>query len=237
MRILLICLLTLAGAARAQDTDLELVLLADASGSIDAGEIAFQRQGYAQAITDPEVLAAIRNTAYGTIAVTYVEWAANQAVVADWRLIDGPEAAEAFAAELLSKPRQAYGRNAIGAALLEGLRLMETNAFDGWRRVIDFSGDSANNWSGPSIEEARQRVVAAGVTINALPILRPDDPGRAQGGLEAIYEERIIGGLGAFVVTAESRDSFAEAVKRKLILEISGQMPAQDIAQGLVRGD
>ncbi len=219
--VLSICLL-LAAPAMAQDTDLELVLLADASGSIDQREIDFQRQGYAQAITDPEVLAAIANTAYGSIAVTYVEWAADTAVVADWMKIDGPESAAAFAAELLNKPRQAYGRNAIGAALLDGLRLMDTNDFDGWRRVIDFSG--------PSIAEARATVVAAGVTINALPILRPDDPGRAQGGLEAQYEAQIIGGLGAFVVTAENRQSFAEAVKRKLILEISGQMPVRDVA-------
>ncbi|EBA07749.1 DUF1194 domain-containing protein [Sagittula stellata] len=222
----LLALVLSASVVQAQDTDLELVLLADASGSIDSREIAFQRQGYAQAITDPEVLAAIGGTAYGSIAVTYVEWAANTAVVADWTLIDGPETAQAFADELTGKPRQAYGRNAIGGALLDALGLMDANAHDGWRRVIDFSGDSANNWSGPSIEEARDTVLAAGVTINALPILRPDDPGRAQGGLEALYEKRIIGGPGAFVVTAESRDSFAEAVKRKLILEISGTVPA-----------
>lgn len=224
-------LLSLAGPAFAQDTDLELVLLADASGSIDQSEIDFQREGYSQAITDPEVLAAIANTAYGSIVVTYVEWAANQAVVADWTLIDGPDSAVLFAAELLNKPRQAYGRNAIGAALLEGLRLMETNDFDGWRRVIDFSGDSVGNFSGPSIAEARATVLAAGVTINALPILRPDDPGRAQGGLEAQYEAQIIGGVGAFVVTVENRASFAEAVKRKLILEISGEMPVRDVAE------
>jgi hypothetical protein len=221
---------TWASPAMAQDTDLELVLLADASGSIDQQEIDFQRQGYAQAITDPEVLAAIANTAYGTIAVTYVEWAANQAVVADWRLIDGPDSAQAFAADLLGKPRQAYGRNAIGAALLEALRLMDTNEHDGWRRVIDFSGDSVNSYAGPPIALAREQVLAAGVTINALPILRPDDPGRAHGGLETLYAERIIGGPGAFVVTADSRASFAEAVKRKLILEISGRMPGEDIA-------
>ena len=231
MRSLLICLMCLATPLWAQDPDLELVLLADASGSIDQREIDFQRQGYAAAITDPEVLAAIANTAYGSIAVTYVEWATNQAVVADWMRIDGPESAAVFAAELLDKPRQAYGRNAIGAALLEGLRLMETNDFDGWRRVIGFSGDSVRSYSGPPIAEARDTVVAAGVTINALPILRPDDPGRAQGGLEAQYEAQIIGGLGAFVVTAEDRASFSEAVKRKLILEISGQMPGQDVAQ------
>lgn len=230
MRILLMALLLWAGIARAQDTDLELVLLADASGSIDQREILFQRQGYAEAITDPEVLAAIANTAYGNIAVTYVEWAANQAVVADWRLIDGPSSARAFADELMAKPRQAYGRNAIGAALLEALRLMDTNEFDGWRRVIDFSGDSVNSYSGPPIAVAREKVLAAGVTINALPILRPDDPRRAHGGLEALYAERIIGGTGAFVVTAENRASFAEAVKRKLILEISGTVPRRQVA-------
>lgn len=219
-----------AGAATAQDTDLELVLLADASGSIDASEIALQRQGYAQAITDPAVLAAIRNTAYGTIAVTYVEWAANQAVVADWRLIDGPEAAEAFAEELLATPRLAYGRNAIGAALIEAVRLMDTNAHDGWRRVIDFSGDSMGNFSGPSIAEGRDHALAAGATINGLPILRPGDPGRSGGGLEALYENHIIGGPGAFVVTANDRDAFADAVKRKLILEISGTLPVRRLA-------
>ncbi|MFD1343326.1 DUF1194 domain-containing protein [Litorisediminicola beolgyonensis] len=211
-----------ATTLRAEETSLELVLLADASGSIDARELAFQREGYAQAITDPGVLDVIQSTAYGHIALTYVEWATNQAQVADWARIDDAESAEAFAQAIRTGPRQAYGRNAIGAALLEGVRLMEENDFEGFRRVIDFSGDSANNWSGPGIAEARDQVVAAGVTINALPILRPDDPGRAQGGLEALYEERIIGGPGAFVVTAEDRASFAEAVRRKLILEISG---------------
>ncbi len=226
-----LCLGVWALAAQAQDTDLELVLLADASGSIDSREIVFQRQGYAEAITDPEVLAAIANTAYGNIAVTYVEWASNQAVVVDWTLIDGAASAERFATDLMEVPRLAYGRNAIGAALLEALRLMDTNDHDGWRRVIDFSGDSVRNFSGPSIASSRETVLAAGVTINALPILRPNDPGRAQGGLEALYEQQIIGGPGAFVVAAENRAVFAEAVKRKLILEISGQMPARRFAE------
>ncbi len=228
---LLIVLVLNANLAEAQDTDLELVLLADASGSIDASEIAFQRRGYAAAITDRRVLAAISNTAYGSIAVAYVEWAANQAVVVDWMRIAGPEQAEEFARRLLVPPRRAAGRNAIGAALLEGLRLMEENDIDGWRRVIDFSGDSVNNYSGPSIAFAREAVLAAGVTINGLPILRPDDPGRAHGGLEAAYAQQIIGGTGAFVITAKDRAAFAEAVRRKLILEISGDMPARQMAR------
>ncbi|MEM9248269.1 MAG: DUF1194 domain-containing protein [Pseudomonadota bacterium] len=228
MRVLL--LVCVAGAAQAQDTDLELVLLADASGSIDSREYQLQREGYATAITDPQVLDAIANTAYGSIAVTYVEWASNQVVVADWTRIATAEQAKLFAAQVLAPPRRAIGRNAIGAALLKGLELMETNEAVGWRRVIDFSGDSLRNYSGPGIAEARAEVLEAGVTINALPILRPGDPGRAQGGLEALYAEHIIGGQNAFVVTADTRASFAEAIKRKLILEISGQLPAQRIA-------
>lgn len=215
----------------AQDVDLELVLLADASGSISEEEIRFQRQGYAEALTDPQVLSAIGNTAYGAIAVTYVEWAANTAVVVDWTRIDGLESAQAFADALIAPPRQAYGRNAIGAALLDGKRLIEQNAFDGWRKVIDFSGDSPNSFSGPSIQSARDAVVAAGITINGLPILCRfcDTPARYPD-LSAIYEEQIIGGLGAFVVTATNEADLAESIRRKLILEISGELPSHDVA-------
>lgn len=227
------CLLTFLFAVpvAAQDVDLELVLLADASGSISEEEIRFQRQGYAEALTDPRVLSAIGNTAYGAIAVTYVEWAANTAVVVDWTRIDGPESAQAFADALIAPPRQAYGRNAIGTALLDGKRLIEQNAFDGWRKVIDFSGDSPNSFSGPSIQSARDAVVAAGITINGLPILCRfcDTPARYPD-LGAIYEEQIIGGLGAFVVTATSEADLAESIRRKLILEISGELPSHDVA-------
>lgn len=216
-------------SAAAQDTDLELVLMADASGSIDPDELRLQRQGYAQAMTDPDVIAAIRNTAYGSIAVTYVEWAANQAVVVDWMRIDGPEAAAAFAGQLDNPVRRALGRNAIGSALLRAKALIEENDIDGWRRVIDFSGDSVNNWSGPSITQARDEVLAAGITINGLPLMMNDDMGRAAT-LEDAYRDRIIGGSNAFTLPTASRDDFAAAVKRKLILEISGLTPDTELA-------
>ncbi|WP_299839663.1 DUF1194 domain-containing protein [uncultured Jannaschia sp.] len=224
-----IVFLALATPAAAQDTDLELVLLADASGSITSSEIAFQRQGYAEAMQDPQVLAAIADTAYGSIAVTYVEWAETQDVVVDWMEIATAEDAARFAAALDGPPRRAVGRNAIGAALLKGLDLIETNRIDGWRRVIDFSGDSPRNFSGPGIESARQEVLAAGVTINALAVVSE----RGWGGndnLAETYGEIIIGGPGAFVVAAETRAAFAEAVKRKLILEIAGTPPPREVA-------
>ncbi len=216
--------------AFADEIDLELVLLADASRSIDQQELIFQRQGYATAITDPTVLNAIASTLTGSIAVTYVEWATNQATVVDWTIIDGPDSAQAFAEALMIPPRQAFGRNAIGSALLEGKRLIETNGIDGLRAVIDFSGDSANSFTGPTIAEARAEVLAAGITINGLPILCPACGGWAHRDLETAYRDQIIGGPGAFVVAAEGWEGFIEAVRRKLVLEISGLTPETDHA-------
>lgn len=224
----LIAALMLAPAARGQPVDLELVLLADASRSIDDAEIAFQRQGYAQAITDPAVVDAITGT--GRVALAYVEWGdhLNQDVVVGWSVIDGPEAAGRFAAELVAAPRRAYGANAIGAALLTAKRLIEENGLDGLRRVIDFSGDSANNFHGPPIDAAREAVLAAGIAINGLAVLCRECPtGRPVGyDLERAFRDRIIGGPGSFVVTADGASSFAAAVRRKLILEIAGRTPA-----------
>ncbi len=228
MRSLVILLLTCTPLA-AQEVALELVLLADASGSIDQSEIDFQRQGYAEAMMDPEVLAAISDNLTGSIAVTYVEWAANQAVVVDWTIVDSAAAAQDFAEALLMPPRQARGRNAIGAALLAGRDLIDGNQITGLRRVIDFSGDSTRNFSGPSIADARDQVLAAGITINGLPILCLDCSGPSSSDLVAEYSAQIIGGPGAFVVAADGRGRFAEAVKRKLILEIADKLPSPPV--------
>ncbi|MGB3407052.1 MAG: DUF1194 domain-containing protein [Jannaschia sp.] len=232
MRAFLLSLSLLATPALAQDTDLELVLLADSSGSITQSELLFQRRAYAEALTDPAVLAAIQNTAYGHIAVTYVEWATNQSVVVPWMQIANADDAAAFAAALDGPPRRASGRNAIGSALLFAAEMIETNRIDGWRRVIDFSGDSTGNTYGPPIEQSRDEVVAAGITINALAILSDRSVMDGRDNLAERYAERIIGGQGAFVVEAATRDVFADAVKRKLILEISA-VPTRRIVADL----
>lgn len=218
--------LALAGLpVRAEEVDLELVLLADATGSIDDAEIRFQRQGYADAITDPAVIDAIRTTGRGRIAVTYVEWAnaSSQDVVVAWTVIDGATSAAGFAAALVAAPRRAVGTNAIGAALLAAKAMIEDNRFEATRRVIDLSADSANNWSSPPIATARAEVLAAGITINGLAVLCRDCSGRPiDYDLEAAFQSRIVGGPGAFVITADSPGTFADAVRRKLILEIAG---------------
>ena len=226
-----ISLTLLAWPAMAQQVDVELVFLADSSGSIDAGESAFQRGGHAAALTHPDVLSAIRQGITGRIAVTYVEWgnAAHQDIVVPWTIIDGEASARAFGAALLAAPRRAFGYNAIGSALEKGRELIATNGIEGMRKVMDLSGDSANSWDGIAIETARAAAVADGIVINGLPILCHEAGcgGRPVGyDLEKAFEEKIIGGPGAFVITAENRDAFEFAVRRKLILEISGLTPA-----------
>jgi hypothetical protein len=224
-RYLLVAALSLTSvAAAAEPVDLELVLAADASGSIDDGEIRLQREGYAAAITSGEILQAIGVGYLGKIAVTYIEWGdqSSQEVVVPWTVVDGPDSAAAVAAQLRAKPRLAFGRNAIGSVIEVAQGEIERNAFEGERKVIDISADSANSWNGVPLPLARQRAIEAGITINGLAILCRQCSGRPVAyDLEEQFERRIIGGPASFVVTADGNTSFAEAVRRKLLLEIA----------------
>ena len=215
-----------AVAAVAEEVDLELVILADASRSIDNAEIRFQRQGYADAIVHPDVLGAIRQGFRQKISITYVEWGdtVSQDVVVPWTIIDGEGTAGAFSEVLLEAPRRAHGPNAIGNALAAAQTLIEDNDVSAFRRVIDFSGDSANNFGGIPIAQARASALAADIVINGLAILcRQDDCGGRPNlyDLEDAFAKTIVGGPGSFVVTVDDRLSFADAVRRKLILEIA----------------
>ncbi len=241
MRRSVLALAILAGligghAGAGEPVGLELVLLADASGSIDDGEIRFQRQGYAAAITHPDVLAAIAHGYLQRIAVTYLEWAGetSQEVVVPWTIIDGPKSAADFAQALLEKPRLAFGPNAIGPALAAAHALIAGDDMVGTRRVIDFSADSAWAGGGVPVPQAGAAALAAGFVINGLAILcrgcasgRPIDYD-----LEEAFATFIIGGPGSFVVTADGDRSFAKAVRRKLILEIAEERPARGSGDG-----
>ena len=170
------------------------------------------------------MLDAITGGGRGRVAVTYVEWGAfsSQDVVVDWAVIDGEASARAFGEALMAAPRRARGRNAIGAALLAAVELIQGDEYAGLRRVIDFSADSANNRNGPGIEEGRRAALAAGITIDGLAVLCRDcASGRAgRPDLDRLFEERIVAGPGAFVVTADGTEAFAEAVRRKLPMEL-----------------
>lgn len=208
--------------------DVELVLAVDISYSMDPDELALQRDGYARALTSREFMQALRQGINGKVAVTYFEWAGafEQKIVVPWRLIDGPEAADSLANEILQAPIRRAARTSISGALLFGMTLFEMSGFRGLRRVIDVSGDGANN-HGQLVTVARDEVLSKGITINGLPILlkRPSYTTMDIELLDEYYEDCVIGGPGAFMVPVRDRDKFVEAIRTKLVLEIAGRMP------------
>jgi hypothetical protein len=208
--------------------DVELIIAVDVSYSMDPDEQALQRQGYVRALRSKEFLTALHEGVNGRIALTYVEWAgpSDQKVLVPWRLIDGPEAADAVAAEIAQAPYRRASRTSISGALMFARPLFERSGYRGLRRVIDVSGDGANN-AGAPVAPTRDAVVADRITINGLPImLKRPTPGTMDiENLDVYYEDCVIGGPGAFVVPIHDRDQFIDATRTKLILEVAGRHP------------
>jgi len=239
---LLACLVvvTLSGsqAKAGEAVDLELILAVDVSGSVDFDEAELQRKGYLSAMSDPTVIAAIRGGAHRKIAVSYVEWAGlgHYKVVVDWTVISDTASARAFAEKLAAAPMQRAHRTSISDAIEKSIPRFAENRFDGIRRIIDISGDGANNY-GNLVDEARDKAVKAGIVINGLPIL--SDP-KTQNiptiqNLDLFYRDCVIGGPGAFHVVANGFNDFARAIRRKLILEIAGRVPQWRIWRAAAR--
>lgn len=233
--LLLAAFTTSTAAQTLEEVDLELVMLADASGSIDETEIRFQRSNYAEAMVHADVLGAIAKGQLQKIAVSFVEWGddTSQAIVVPWMVIDGADAARKFATAIMKPPRLAFGPNAIGSALQFAHNLLKSNRYEGLRKVIDISADSGNSWLGVPVAQARAAIVADKITINGLAILcRECDTGRPFGhDVEKTFATRIIGGPRAFVITADGKAKFAEAVRRKLVQEIADMTPKLKAAQ------
>jgi hypothetical protein len=208
--------------------DVELVLAVDISYSMDPDELALQREGYVKALTSPEFLNALRQGIHGKVAITYFEWAgaSEQRVIVPWRVVEGPESADSVANEILAAPIRRAARTSISGALLFGAALFEQSGQRGIRRVIDISGDGANN-SGQIVTIARDEVLSKGITVNGLPVMlkRPSYSTMDIELLDEYYEDCVIGGPSAFVVPVKDRDRFVEAIRTKLVLEIATLTP------------
>jgi hypothetical protein len=203
------------------DVAIALVLAVDTSGSVSAGRFELQKQGYAAAFRSPQVLSSIRSLVTQSIAVTVMQWTGPRlhAVVVDWTLIKDEASANAFAAAIEAAPRQLFGGGtSISGAIDYSRLLLAQSPFSGARRVIDISGDGANN-SGRPVTLARDEAVHDGIGINGLPILAVEP------GLDRYYYDNVIGGPGAFMIPAENYDAFADAILKKLITEIAATDP------------
>ena len=225
--IVLLALLGVIGEARSAGVDLEVILAADVSRSIDDAEFDLQRKGYAAALTDPRVLAAIHGRSGAAIGVSFIEWSGDedQQIVADWAEIRDEEDAGSMAAAILAAPRSFMGRTSISAAIDFAMAHFTKSKWQAKRRIIDISGDGTNN-SGRPVTEARDQAISQGVTINGLAIIN-DKPNlgysahtQPPGGLPLYYQQNVIGGPNAFMLSVKDFNTFADAMAQKLAKEI-----------------
>jgi Protein of unknown function (DUF1194) len=210
--------------------DVELVLAVDVSYSMDTDELAIQREGYAQAIVSSEFLQALKTGPRGKLAVTLFEWSSSnyQKIVIPWQVIDGPETAAAVAAEIMKAPARRHSRTSISGAINFAIPLFDQNPYRGSRRVIDISGNGPNN-SGEPVVRARDLALAKGIVINGLTMMLKE-PAHSKmkediENLDLYYEDCVIGGPDAFVMTVTDREQFKEAIRTKLVFEVSGLAP------------
>jgi hypothetical protein len=220
--------LMVAGQAAAVPVGLELMLLVDVSGSVDATEYGLQRTGYVNAFSSAAVQNAILSSQGGAIAVTYIEWSGDgqQSTRVGWTLINSVASANAFATALGSVTRAFSGQTAVQAAINKSFSGFGTevggadNGFESLRQVIDVSGDGADNDSiGLPGATGRNNALAAGVdTINGIAIL-------GEGGLATYYQNNVRGGTNAFSTTATGFDTFSAAIGQKLTREINVPEP------------
>jgi hypothetical protein len=197
--------------------DLELVLAVDVSGSVSQDRFTLQQQGYVAAFRDPRLLKVIRTGGMQAIAVTMTQWTGPemQMQVVPWTLVKDEDSILALADAIDKAQRQLFsGGTSISGAIDHAMALFANSPFKGARRVIDVSGDGANNRGRPA-SDARDAAVRAGVIINGLPILVLEPY------LDQYYMTNVVGGPNAFVIAVDSYTAFAEAVLKKLIIEVS----------------
>ncbi len=231
--LLVSLIMSRAGSAGERSVDLALVLLTDVSRSVDGQEYALMKEGYAAALTDPRVIAAITGGQQAAIAILYVEFAGAHEVrtLVDWTVVHDAATARAFAAKVQAAPRAFWGRTAISSGIEHSMVALDKGLASAGiaaaRLVIDVCADGTNN-SGREITTVRDEAVAAGITVNALVI--HSDPANVliaahvnpPGGLTNWFRENVMGGLGAFVLEVEDFASFGQGMTRKLITEIAG---------------
>jgi hypothetical protein len=218
--------------------DVELVLAVDMSQSMDPGEHELQRSGYLAALLHPDVLDAIRGGIHGRVAITYVEWGGplSQAVRVPWTLIEDAASARGFVEALAARPIGTISGTSISGALAFSATLFEGNGYDGFRRVIDVSGDGPNS-SGEPVAPTRDAVLEQGLIINGLPIMlrEPDHTPWSIPDLDIYYADCVIGGPGSFVLPVDDAAQLADAIRQKLVLEIAGAPPRLMPATAMTR--
>lgn len=194
-----------------------LVLALDGSASVRLDGFGLIAGGAGAALRDPEVVAALTQGGTGHSVVAVVLWSGRdaQALLADWTPVASQADADRLGQEVEDAPRLVRaGLTAIGSALERcGALLEQEPARPARRRIVDVAGDGRSN-DGPPPGPVRDRLAAAGITVNGLCVLNEEPD------LLESYERDVIGGPGAFAVTCPDLHAFAEAMRRKLLREL-----------------
>lgn len=203
--------------AETRSVDLALVLAIDISASIDAGEHSLQMAGLAAALQSPEVREAIQSGPHRRIAITVTQWSGLgvQRVVVPWTVVDDDVSAQRLAVRVVAAPRADPGGGTSISLALEHAAGLFLSAPPASRRVIDLSTDGINN-IGPPLERIRKLMKREHITVNGLAISNEWPR------LQDYLDERIVTGTAAFSIEASGFADFEEAMRTKLLREISG---------------
>jgi len=228
LALTLLCFAMVNAPAQQRQVVLELVLAIDTSASVDTEEFELQRTGLADAFAHPDLISIIKGMGDAGIAVSVVEWSGThqQDVIVDWTLVNNAQSSLQVSQQIHEAGRAFAGLTDIGAAINHATDSIHQNGFAGIRKVIDVSGDGASNTSDTA--KARDRAVLLGVTINGLVIFNHQQVSGQVDEVELIqhYSNRVIGGNGAFLMSAEGFEDFRIAILKKLIREIIGTSTA-----------
>lgn len=199
------------------DVDVAIIFAVDVSSSMDADERQTEREAHAIAITSDDVQQAIREA--GRIAVAYVEWGTEAHVLIPWRVIDGPETAGQFASDILSLPVSIEGSTNTWTALRAAEGLLGSLPWPAERAVVDVMSDGIGSWNGLSEVPARDALVQAGATVNAL-LLTSGHPSDPVARLKDWYGKYVVGGTAHFLMEVHSVEEFAPALRAKIVREL-----------------
>ncbi len=197
----------------------------DVSSSVDATEDTLQRQGLAAALIAPDVQAAFFISP-DPVAILVFEWSGryNQADLTDWRLIETPADLNALAGTIAGSRRSHNDfPTAMGYALGHAATQL-ARAPDCTTQTIDISGDGENN-DGFGPEQAYAAFPMDAVTVNGLVINAGEFEAETQ--LISFYRDHVIKGPGAFLEIANGFLDFEDAMRRKLIRELSAMILGQ----------
>ena len=194
--------------------EVALVLSIDVSGSVDEREYRLQMDGLATALTDPTVADALVE-AKAMVAVMQWSGTSRQAVSVGWTEIVNHNSVAALSRQVTEATRAwRHFSTAIGEALGLAAELHGEIAGKCRRAVVDVSGDGPSN-EGVEVGRMRDALVRGGVQINGLAIETTEE------GLTTYYRREVVGGPGAFVMTAKTFEDYPRAIRRKLLREIT----------------